>query len=360
MIVPTCVAPVEGAQSRTTAHESIKHDPATNVVGARVAAVGGLGGPPASAEIVPASADVGIRPRNSAWRQLRRNKVAMASATVVAIFALIAIFAPLICDAFGVSPDDVHTELVGFDDYPLVGPSWQHPFGVAPVTGRDLFATWVYGARYSLLIAVIAASVATALGVVLGLLAGYLGGWVDRVVSWVIDLFLTMPFLLLAATLAATLSATVGRQSEAAYTRAQFISLIVVLSAFGWMGMARLVRAQVMSLREEEFVLAARVVGCSTRHILVRELLPNLTVPIVLGLSLGIPAVVTAEAGLSLLGIGLTDLPSWGNTIRNAQGWWRADPSYLLQPVAALLVLVLALNLLGDAVRDALDPKTRR
>lgn len=299
-------------------------------------------------------------PRQTVWRALRGNKVAVSSGSVVAVFVLVAIFAPLICAAFGVTPNDPHTELVGFDDYPLVGVSVHHPFGVAPATGKDLFASWVYGARYSLMIATLAATAAIAVGLVLGIAAGYLGGWVDRVVSWLIDLFLTMPFLLVAAAVAAILDATAGKHGSGAFEHVQLLTLILMLAAFGWTGMARLIRAQVLSLREQDFVLAARVVGCSTPRILFRELLPNLTVPIVLGFSMGIPGIVTAEATLSLLGIGISDLPTWGATIRDAEPWWRADPAYLWQPVIGLILLVLALNLLGDALRDALDPKTRR
>lgn len=307
-----------------------------------------------------AEAGLELDQRQTVWRALRRNKVAVASGSVVAVFALVAIFAPVICAAFGVSPNDPHTELVGFDQFPLVSPSLHHPFGIAPGTGEDLFANWVYGARYSLMIAALAATAAIAIGLTLGMAAGYLGGWVDRIVSWLIDLFLTMPFLLVAAAVAAILDATVGKHGANAFNHAQLITLVLMLAAFGWTGMARLIRAQVLSLREQEFVLAARVVGCSTSRILFRELLPNLTVPIVLGFSMGIPGIITAEATLSLLGIGLSDLPTWGSAIRDAEPWWRADPAYLWQPVIGLIVLVLALNLLGDALRDALDPKTRR
>ncbi len=351
--VPTCSSIATGAEFARARRGASASAPALEAV---VTDASGFGFARFDAE-----ADLELdAPRQTVWRALLGNKVAAASGMVVAMFVLTAIFAPLICAAFGVSPNDPHTELVGFDDQPLVGPSLHHPFGVAPATGKDLFANWVYGARYSLLIATLAATAAIAIGLVLGMAAGYLGGWVDRIVSWLIDLFLTMPFLLVAAAVAAILDATVGRRGSGAFQHAQFVALVLMLAAFGWTGMARLVRAQVLSLREREFVLAARVIGCSTSRILFRELLPNLTVPIVLGFSLGIPSIVTAEATLSLLGIGISTLPTWGATIRDAEPWWRADPGYLWQPVLALIVLVLALNLLGDALRDALDPKIRR
>ena len=142
---------------------------------------------------------------------------------------------------------------------------------------------------------------------------------------------------------------------------AQKFALIAILVTFGWMGLARLIRGQVLSLREREFIQAAQVIGAPTSRILFRELLPNLTGPIIVFLSLSIPAYISAEAGLSFLGIGLVEpTPSWGQTIFQAQNYYETYPIYFWQPALGILVLVLALNLLGDAIRDAFDPKTRR
>jgi len=302
----------------------------------------------------------GRSPLQIAWARLRKDKVAIVSATVVLAFVLIAIFAPLICSLFNVDPDTRHFELLEFDGYPAVGPSLEHPFGIEPKDGRDLFARWVYGARYSVMIAVIAATVATLVGITVGLFAGFFGGWVDRILSFVIDVFLSLPFLLIAIAVAPIVSAQFADQGLDAFGRAQLIVLIAILATFGWMGLARLIRGEVLSLREREFVLAARAIGAPTRRILHRELLPNLVAPIVISISLGIPAYVSAEAGLSLLGVGLVQQPSWGKTIRDAIPWFGEVNFYLLAPVLGVLLLVLALNLLGDSVRDALDPKTRR
>jgi peptide/nickel transport system permease protein len=140
----------------------------------------------------------------------------------------------------------------------------------------------------------------------------------------------------------------------------QFTSLLIVLSLFGWMTLARLVRGEVLSLREREFIQAARVIGVPTRRILFKELLPNLMAPIIVSISLGLPAFVTAEAGLAFLGIGVIGVPSWGQTIDSAVPFFNTYPLYLYAPVAGVFLLVVALNLLGDAVRDAFDPKTRR
>jgi peptide/nickel transport system permease protein len=311
---------------------------------------------------VDGSPVAGRSPLQIAWARLRKDKVAVVSATVVFLFVLIAIFAPLICRAFGLDPDYTrrYPELLDPIGYPLEGPNADHPFGIEPTDGRDLFVRWVYGARYSVLIAVTAATIATVLGILVGLLAGFFGGWVDRILSFVIDVFLSLPFLLIAIAVAPIVAAQFANDGLDVFGRAQLIVLISILSIFGWMGLARLIRGEVLSLREREFVLAARAIGAPTRRILVKELLPNLVAPIVISISLGIPAYVTAEAGLSLLGVGLVQQPSWGRTISRGIGWFGDVNYYLMAPVLGVLLLVLALNLLGDSVRDALDPKTRR
>jgi peptide/nickel transport system permease protein len=307
----------------------------------------------------PTSEVEGRSPLRIALDRLRTDKVALVSAGVVLMFLLIAIFAPLLCRAFGVDPYTYNQDLLAFDGYPEVSASAEHPFGVEPSTGRDLFARWVYGARYSMLIAVCAALFATIVGITVGLLSGFFGGAVDRGLSFLIDLFLSLPFLLIAIAVAPIVSSQFGNRGIEVFGRAQLITIIVILSIFGWMGLARLIRGEVLSLREREFVLAARAIGAPTHRILSRELLPNLVAPIVISISLGIPAYVTAEAGLALLGVGLVNQPSWGTTIQNATGWYNVVPTYLAAPVLGVLLLVLALNLLGDSVRDALDPKTR-
>jgi len=196
-------------------------------------------------------------------------------------------------------------------------------------------------------------------GIVVGLVAGFSRGWLDRIISFVIDLFLSFPFLLGALSLAPILVSRFGKTQES-LAQAQKISLIVILVLFGWMGLARLIRGQVLSLREREFIQAAQVIGAPTSRILFKELLPNLVAPIVIAISLGLPAYVAAEAGLSFLGIGLTGEPSLGQIIEKARAYYETYPFYLFVPVGVVATLVLALNLLGDSVRDAFDPKTRR
>jgi peptide/nickel transport system permease protein len=307
----------------------------------------------------------GRSPGRIAIDRLRTDTVAMISAAVVLFFVLVAIFAPLIIRAWGVElrgGDPVtDTDQFGF---PLIGPPyhgfiWSHPLGLEPLNGNDLFAEWVYGARTSLEVAVLATAFSTIIGVVIGLIAGFSRGAADKLISFWIDVFLSFPFILGALAMAPIILNRFGANADQ-LKQVSFWAVVGILVLFGWMGLARLIRGEVFSLREREFVQAARVIGVPTRQILFKELLPNLVAPIVISISLNIPAYVTLEAGLAYLGIGLTGIPSWGQTINRAQGYFLSDPIYLWAPIIGIMILVLALNLLGDAVRDAFDPKTRR
>ena len=310
----------------------------------------------------------GKSPMQIALGRLSRDKVAVVCAVVVVFFIICAVFAGPISSLFGVSletplaserVDGLNNSLPKPETGPPNGPfTWDHPMGVAPRTGEDNLAYWLYGCRVSLLIATIATVIASVVGIVIGLLSGFLGGAVDKVLSFFIDMFLTIPFLLAALTLAPILNERFNSAEN--YSFIQKLSLVAVLSIFGWMGTARLIRGEVLSLREREFVQAARVMGMPTSRILFKELLPNLAAPIIISISLMLPAFVTLEAGLAYLGIGVTDGISWGQTILKAQDFFKIYPQYLWQPLLGIVALVLALNLLGDAVRDALDPKTRR
>ncbi len=307
----------------------------------------------------------GRSPTRIAFDRLLADKVAVVSFALVVFFVLIAVFAPLLTRAFGVELDKGNpSEDLDQFSYPLIGPpdnsfTWDAPLGIAPGTGDDNLAEWFYGARTSLEVAAVATIGATLLGIVIGLIAGFSRGWLDRVITFIIDVFLSFPFLLGALALSPIL---VNRfaTNEGALDKAQFISLVLILTVFGWMYLARLIRGEVYSMREREFVQAARAIGVPTRAILFKELLPNLVAPIVVSISLGLPAYVTAEAGLAYLGIGLTGRPSWGQTIDRASPYFSTYALYLWAPVVGIMVLVVALNLLGDSVRDAFDPKTRR
>jgi len=307
----------------------------------------------------------GKSPTAIALARLRADKVAMVCLGIFFFFLLIAIFAPLLVKLEGQDTTTLHQDLIDQYGFPTVGPTSEHWFGVEPRLGRDLFARWVYGARPSLIVAISVTIVTTIIGVVVGLIAGFVGGWTDRILSWVIDFVLSLPYLLFAIAVPAVLLAMFVGTAEGASAedtaRVRFISLILVLSFFGWASLARLIRGEVLSLREREFISAAKVLGVPTRKVLFRELLPNLVAPIVISTSMALPSYIVTEAGLTVLGVGLTEpTPSWGLTIAAAETYYRADPLYLWLPVLAITVLVLALSLLGDSVRDAFDPRTRR
>lgn len=309
----------------------------------------------------------GKSPMQIALGRLRRDKIAMVCAGFVAVFILVAIFAPLIAKAFGVSPETGRPSL--YLDFltglPKIGPpnhgfTMDHPLGLAPKEATDNLAVLLYGIRTSLLVATTATILSAITGIVLGLVAGYAGGVLDRIISFIIDFFLTIPFLLAALTIAPILGQRFAEKSY--YGQIQMYSLVVILWIFGWMGMARLIRGEVLSLREREFVQSAQVIGMPTRRILTKELLPNLAAPIVISISLMLPAYVAAEAGLAYLGIGVTQGQSLGVMINKASAitYVNQYPLYLWAPLTVILVMVVSLNLLGDAIRDALDPKTRR
>lgn len=308
----------------------------------------------------------GKSPLRIALGRLVRDKIAMVCLAVIAFFVLVAVFAGPLQRLFGVSTETVlPSRFLNLDLTPKAeyGPPYgsftlEHPFGIAPRTATDNLAFWLEGAQNSLQIAASATVIATLVGVTLGLLGGFLGGVVDRVVGFITDFFLTLPFILAALTVAPIINERF-RDSEN-YTEIQVLALIMVLAMFGWMSIARLIRGEVLSLREREFVQAARVLGMPTHRILLKELLPNLVAPIVVSTSLMLPAFVSAEAGLAFLGIGVTSRPSWGQTLNQGIGFFDNYPLYLYQPLIGIVALVLALNLFGDALRDALDPKTRR
>lgn len=312
----------------------------------------------------------GKSPTQIALSRLRKDKVAAICSVVILLLVLLAIFAPLITRAFGVYWDITDprapspSQVLAFDGYPKIGPpfgsfTWDHPLGVAPRIGYDNLAYLLYGLRTSLIVALSATIISTLVGVTLGLIAGFSRGPVDKVISFITDLFLAFPFLLGMLALAPIVTSRFSTDLDK-LARVQLFTLIGLLVLFGWMGLTRLIRGQVLSLREREFILAAEVIGVPTRQILFKELLPNLVAPIVVSISLGLPGFVAAEAGLSFLGLGLTGRPSLGKMVADATPYYADYGLYLWLPVGAITLLTLSLNLLGDSVRDAFDPRSRR
>ncbi|WP_117215050.1 ABC transporter permease [Allorhizocola rhizosphaerae] len=301
-------------------------------------------------------------PGRLAWMRLRRNRVAMISAYTLIVFGMLAVGAPLIEMLYGIGPQQQFQHKLNSFGMPLGyagGISGEHWFGLEPGLGRDIFIRMIYGMRTSLFIALAAAIVTTVIGVVLGIVAGYLGGKIDAVISWIIDLALAMPFLIFALAVVPTIALRFYGPREEVPTSFRVAVLILVFAVFGWTGTARLVRGQVISLREREFIEAARACGAGLGHILFRELLPNLWAPILVTFSLAVPSYVTGEAALSFLGIGITEpTPDFGAMIFRSLSYLQTDPAYVFFPGVTICALVLAFNLFGDGLRDALDPKS--
>ena len=295
------------------------------------------------------------------WMRLKRDKVAMAGGVVVLLLILVAVFAPLICKLVGVTPNDFHQDLVDPSlQVPIAkwnGISWDHPFGIEPVNGRDIFARIVYGARISLLIAFLATLVAVVIGVTMGVIAGYFGGVVDTLISRLMDIFLAFPLVLFALALVGAIpDSAFGLQGDSLR-----VALIVfIIGFFSWPYIGRIIRGQTLSLREREFVDAARSLGARRPYILFTELLPNLIAPILVYATLLIPTNVLFEAGLSYLGVGVRPpTSSWGDMLSGAANWYQVDALYMVPAGLAIFVTVLAFNLFGDGLRDALDPRSR-
>jgi peptide/nickel transport system permease protein len=299
-----------------------------------------------------------------ALARLRRDRVSVAAGVFVGIVLLASVFAPLICRVLGVDTER-HIELLsltnlGFPEGRFGGMSWDHPLGIEPKTGRDLLALLLYGSRTSLLIAFGATAVSVLLGIVFGLWAGYFGGWVDTVISRSTEVLMAFPVFLFSIALLAVLG-NLDRVWFLTGNGLRMAILIFVIGFFSFPYTARLMRSQVLSLRTREFVAAARVMGSTNRRILVRELLPNLTGPIIVVTSLSIPTTVLAEAGLSFLGVGISPpATSWGQLLGAASRTFVVDPAYMLFPGLCMVATVLAFNVLGDGIRDAFDPKSTK
>lgn len=291
------------------------------------------------------------------WRRFRADRVAMVSAIFIVVLILVAILAPVIISVLGLPGPNVNDSgaLDAFGS--PTGPSSAHPFGVDEL-GRDVLSRVIYGARVSLEVGMIGTAIAAAVGTVVGLVAGFYRGWIDTVLMRAVDVFLSFPVLVLGLGIGAACGVR-GCLSGLIQPGIGTVIFIIALLSFTYI--ARIVRGQVLSLREKEFVDAARSLGASNTRILFREILPNLTAPLIVYSSLLIPTNILLEAALSFLGVGIRQpTASWGQMIADATpifntAWW-----YMVFPGAALLLTVLAFNLVGDGLLDALNPRGTR
>ncbi len=304
----------------------------------------------------------GLSLRRVAWRRLKRDRVAMAGGVALILIVLVAGFASQLNDLIGQQPSRFHSNLVDPDSTVPIGSfggvSAHHLLGVEPVNGRDILVRLIAGCRTSLMISGSATLITLLFGVATGVIAGYYAGKVDAVLTFVFDVLLTIPFLLLALALVEMLSQSPDFLGLSG-ANLSFVLVIFLLGLGGFPYLARLIRGQVLSLRQKEFVEAARSLGASDLRIITRELLPNLMGPLLVWTTLAIPTCILAESALSYLGIGVQPpTASWGGMLSVAQDFYQADPMYLFCPGCALFVTVLAFNLFGDGLRDAFDPKS--
>ncbi|MEU6995172.1 ABC transporter permease [Streptomyces sp. NPDC046465] len=310
----------------------------------------------------------GRSPGRLAWTRFKRDKSGVIAACIVIFFFVVALCAPLISKVYGKNPYDTYgldqPGLLNDFNYPVKpnggidGNFW---FGVEPVLGRDVFSFLLYGIRNSLLIAAATTLLVVLLGITIGVTAGYIGGKTDYLIGRVIDILLAFPSTLFYIAFFPVMISVLVSPEDKIPQWLTITSLITVMTAFGWAPMARLLRGEVLALREREFVEAAKVTGASPTRIIFKELLPNLWTPILIQATLALPMFVTAEAGLAFLGVGLEEpTPDWGVMIQNGSKYYQDDITFMVFPGLAMVIFVVAFNLLGDSVRDALDPKTRR
>jgi peptide/nickel transport system permease protein len=301
-----------------------------------------------AAESVPEQAIQGRSQWQLTWRRLRHDKMAVTSMIVIVVMALLALLAPLFAAVLHHGVYQPFTS-AGLSSAGIpVGPGVHgFPLGTDQL-GRDLLVRILYGARVSLFVGIVTTAMATVAGVTIGLVAGYFGGWVDAVLARFIDAVLAFPYIVLALALAAVLGASLG-------------IVIGVITFFSWAGISRIVRGQTLSLKEKEYIEAARSLGAGPWRIMFIDILPNLLGPVLVLATLYIPTAVVFEATLSFLGIGIpAPTASWGSILAEAQSFYQVAWWYVVFPALALLITTLAFNLLGDGIRDAMDPRTER
>ena len=285
-------------------------------------------------------------PGQEAWRRFRRHRLAVASGIVLLVLVAAIALGPIL---WPVAINDIDFAAK------LQGPSWAHPLGTDDL-GQDLLARLLYGGRISLAVGLAAMFVAVVVGVLIGALAGMSSGRVDAALMWLADLFLSLPLLplllLLMYLFRDAFKSLFGLEGGA------FILIVIVIGGLRWMQVTRLVRAQILSIREKEFVEAARALGASKPRLVMQHILPNALGPVIVAGTIDVAAAIIAESTLSFLGLGFpSDIPTWGSVLRDAKDYLDIAPHWALFPGAAIFLTVLAINFIGDGLRDALDPR---
>jgi len=302
---------------------------------------------PDATELEGESRIQGRSPARLAWERLRRDRAAMVSFVVIVLIALVAIGAPLVAALVGHGPNDQYRD-IGLTPQGLPKPPTRTFLLGTDDLGRDLLVRIAYGSRISLLVGVVSTLISVVFGVVVGVVAGYLGGRVDTVIALIIDVVLSIPFLLAGIAIVSIVGPSLT-------------VTIIVIAFFSWSSIARIVRGQVLSIREREYVEAARSLGASDWRIMFVDVLPNVLAPVIVYTTLLIPLAIVSEATLSFLGLGVpAPTATWGGMLDGSLQYYRVAWWYLLFPGLALLITTLAFNIFGDGVRDAFDPRTDR
>ncbi len=306
----------------------------------------------------------GRSPREIAWSRFKRNKIGVGAAILSVILVSLSIFAPVVPAILGIHPDTLNLEVLNSSGIPegeAAKFSREHPLGLIPGTGRDLLAQLLYGSRISFLIAFLATFTALTIGFFVGIVGGYFRGRVDGYLGRFTDFLLAFPAFFMIVALSEPMVDRIEKLGVAEGNGARILFLILFLSFFGWPGFSRLIRSQAMSIREREFVTAAQAMGASRWRIISKELIPNLWAPVIVVVSLSLPGYLATEAVYSFLGLGVQPPAStWGILLSNSTRFVTVMPSFFLITAASLVIVVLAFNLVGDALRDALDPRSDR
>ena len=305
---------------------------------------------------------IGRTPRQLAWRRFRKNRFGLPTLIISSTLIFSTIVAPLIGGLLGIDGRERFPETLTSRGMPIGkfgGISWSHPLGIEPGIGHDLLARLLFGARISFFVALITTVLSIAIGVVAGIMMGFFRGRVDSTIGRFIDFLLAFPSFFMIVALSLPMVQRLEKSGIAEGNTARMLYLVLILIFFGWPYLARVIRSQVLSIRERDYVMAARALGASNTRIIFKEILPNLWSIIIVYFSLSLPGYLTAEAVFSFLGLGIQPPDaSWGLLISDSIKYVMNEPTYFFITTSSLVFVVLTFNLLGDAVRDALDPKS--